>query len=292
MIKYKCPICGSSSNTSYCYDCEKDIPLSQKFDDETESSPSGAWTPTPVNQVTVYKCPSCGATCKTSHCFDCDKDLPMSAKINGIGETPSRTDKSFSRSTGFNINIGGYFSADNNSKRFKINRNGECFNYSDLINYELYENDSVEQKGGIGRAIIGGALFGETGAIVGATTRKSKSMVNSLYIRLTLKSVGMRKITFIDSPTARDGLFYNSLRSLADQIVSELEIIAAENKMADEPVNVKDPPMTQQVQNRSAPSEEPPMLIADELIKLKQLLDMGVLTKEEFDQQKHKLLNR
>ena len=31
--------------------------------------------------------------------------------------------------------------------------------------------------------------------------------------------------------------------------------------------------------------------ITDELIKLKQLLDMGVLTNEEFENQKQKLLN-
>ena len=30
--------------------------------------------------------------------------------------------------------------------------------------------------------------------------------------------------------------------------------------------------------------------VADELLKLKQLLDMGVLTREEFDAQKSKLL--
>ena len=32
--------------------------------------------------------------------------------------------------------------------------------------------------------------------------------------------------------------------------------------------------------------------VADELLKLKQLLDMGVLSQEEFDEQKNKLLNK
>ena len=34
------------------------------------------------------------------------------------------------------------------------------------------------------------------------------------------------------------------------------------------------------------------MSVADELLKLKQLLDMGVLSQEEFDEQKNKLLNK
>lgn len=202
--------------------------------------------------------------------------------------TISSIAKPFSRSTGFNINIGGYFSADSNSKRFRIN--GECFRYGDLINYELCENNSVEQKGGIGRAIIGGALFGETGAIVGASTRESKNMVNSLYIRLTIKSVGMRKISFIESPTARDGMLYSSSRSLADQIISELEIISAENQRSDEPTDAKEISETQQASKPADTPELSPVLVADELLKLKQPLDMGVLTQEEFDQQKRRLL--
>jgi len=32
--------------------------------------------------------------------------------------------------------------------------------------------------------------------------------------------------------------------------------------------------------------------VADELLKLKQLLDMGVLSQEEFNEQKDKLLNK
>ncbi len=38
------------------------------------------------------------------------------------------------------------------------------------------------------------------------------------------------------------------------------------------------------------PKAVQPVSIADELIKLKQLLDAGVLTKEEFDEQKSKLM--
>ena len=34
------------------------------------------------------------------------------------------------------------------------------------------------------------------------------------------------------------------------------------------------------------------VFVADELLKLKQLLDMGVLSQEEFDAQKNKLLSK
>ena len=38
--------------------------------------------------------------------------------------------------------------------------------------------------------------------------------------------------------------------------------------------------------------EQSPTSVADELLKLKSLLDIGVLTEEEFAQQKMKLLNK
>jgi hypothetical protein len=44
--------------------------------------------------------------------------------------------------------------------------------------------------------------------------------------------------------------------------------------------------------NPPNPSRESPVLIADELDKLDELRQRGVLTQEEFDQQKAKLLNR
>lgn len=145
-------------------------------------------------------------------------------------------------------------------------------------------------KGGIGRAIVGGALFGDVGAIVGAQTRKSQNVVDSLYIRLTLKSSGMKKITFINSSTDRNGFIYKTERKSADEVLSELDLILAENQSAAIRETAQPQPVSVSVQQPQ--SEQSPTLIADELLKLKQLLDMGVLTQEEFDQQKQKLLNK
>lgn len=46
------------------------------------------------------------------------------------------------------------------------------------------------------------------------------------------------------------------------------------------------------VQTATVAAPVAPHLIADELLKLKQLVDMGVLTQEEFDQQKKKILGQ
>lgn len=306
MIKYRCPECGGNCNTSHCFDCDIDIPMSQRFDDSVESEPSEEYRPiqntsyhdTTPGTSSRYKCPDCGAICQSAYCFTCEKDLPFSAQYSAPN-TVSRgnvnvlhyksSNPSYSVTTTFDKKIGLYFAVDSYNKRFKIKGDGSYYTFGDLVNYELYENNSVIQKGGIGRAIVGGALFGEVGAIVGSQTRKSKNYVDSLYIRITLKSSGMKKITFIDSPTDRNGIFYKSERKCADEILSELDLISAENQSAAFQAAAQsqyEQPVQQTTQN-----EQSPTLIADELLKLKQLLDMGVLTQEEFDQQKQKLLN-
>lgn len=296
MTRYKCPFCGASCNTAHCYDCDKDIPMSQRYDDEFESGPSAEYIPvTPANTKQTatysnyagYRCPTCGATCKTSHCFDCDKDLPLSARISGNEAVSSSKPVSFassmSHTASCDVKIGAYFRVDNYGKRFEIYGDRNSYKFDDLVNFELYENDGIEAKGGIGRAIVGGALFGGVGAVVGAATRKSESKVNSLYIRLTLKSVGMKKIVFISSSTPRNSFVYKTQRKAADEIMSQLELIAENNKVESE---------TARIRQEQAETAVPSGSVADELLKLKQLLDMGVLTDEEFQQQKQKLLNK
>lgn len=303
MIKYRCPECGANCNTSHCYDCDIDIPMSQKFDDATESGPSKEYRPVPntsyrdksLGMSSRYKCPDCGAICQSTYCFTCDKNLPYSALYTAPNTKSSGNFDALhynkSSSEDYEKKAGGYLSVDNINKNFKI-KHGGYHTFGDLVSFELYENNSVLQKGGVGRAIIGGALFGSTGAVVGAITRESKSVVDSLYIRLTMRS-GMEKITFISSPTDRNGMVYKNERRNADEVMSELELIIAENQntATQEALKQETPPAPSPVQQPS-PTEKSPTLIADELLKLKQLLDMGVLTQEEFNQQKQKLLNK
>lgn len=290
MIKYKCPKCGASCRTSHCFDCDKDIPMSCRYDDSEDEQSDTNIVRTP--QGIGYKCPLCGATCRTSHCYDCDRDIPMSTSNNATWhESHSLSNKPTEY---YDISIGKYISVDNCHKRFKIQKDSHAYSFSDLVNYELYENNSVIQEGGVGRAIVGGALFGNVGAVVGAQTRKSRSVVDSLYIRLTLKSSGMKTITFINSPIDRSSFIYKTELQSANEVLSELELIAAVNRNGEVQTTANQqsepqpaPPLVQQ----TIRNDQPHTLIADELLKLKQLLDMGVLTQEEFDQQKQKMLN-
>ena len=66
----------------------------------------------------------------------------------------------------------------------------DWYNFDDLVSYELLEDDSIVTSGGVGQALIGGALFGGVGAIAGGITGKriQKKRVESLYIKVTLNT--------------------------------------------------------------------------------------------------------
>lgn len=304
MIRFKCPKCGASCRTSHCFDCDIDIPMSQRFDDGTgndgdagldfgilskrSSYDQSRLSGTSDTRTIRYKCSECGALCRTSHCYDCDIDLPMSSRFDSDVGFVSEHPMGITVSAEDDKRIGLYLTVDRSNKRFKFRGDSNFYSFDDLVNYELCENNETIQIGGIGRAAVGGALFGDAGVAAGAQTGKTHNIVEKLYIRLSLKSVGLKTITFIYSQADKSSFTYKRERKYADAVLSELDLILAENQSAAAQTAAQPTPAP--VRQPSQP-EKSPALVADELLKLKQLLDMGVLSQEEFDRQKQKLLN-
>ncbi len=65
-----------------------------------------------------------------------------------------------------------YLQIDDTHKAFKAG--GSIFEFSNLLNFELLEDGETITKGGLGRAVAGGLLFGGVGAIVGGVTGGKK----------------------------------------------------------------------------------------------------------------------
>ncbi len=76
------------------------------------------------------------------------------------------------------------------------NINPIVFSFSEIEDYRIEnvgEKVVTKTKGGIGRALVGGAVFGAAGAIVGATTAKTETKttggIATLYIDLNLQGI-------------------------------------------------------------------------------------------------------
>ncbi len=150
-----------------------------------------------------------------------------------------------------------------------------AFSYDQLVDFELLEDGTGIASGGVGRAIVGGLLFGVTGAIVGATTRSSKPTCESLKIKLTIKNYSQSAfyISLIESGGLRkDSPAYKNIFGKSQNVISKFQLIVDElNK---EPQRVS-------YNNMSG---------ADELRKYKALLDDGIINEEEFNLKKRRIL--
>lgn len=107
--------------------------------------------------------------------------------------------------------------------------NNVWFNFSDLISYELIEDDSVVTSGGVGQALIGGALFGGFGAVAGGITgkRTQKKKVESLCIKATLNSFDCPcvLIPLLSKPTKINSSEYKRAFDEAHHILSAFDVI-------------------------------------------------------------------
>lgn len=187
----------------------------------------------------------------------------------------------------FNANkkVGNFIHFDDTNKKIAIPRTNlsgkvkdlRIYNYSDLVDYELLEDGNSVSKGGVGRALVGGTLFGGIGAIVGGSTgHKQKKTCSKLQIKITMNSMETPTvyINFIETETKKDGFLYKQLFPQAQEILSLLNIITQSIKTDFETTT----------ESNTAISS------ADEILKFKQLFDSGIISQEEFEAKKKQLL--
>ena len=150
------------------------------------------------------------------------------------------------------------------------------FNYDQIISYELLEDGTSIASGGLGRAAVGGFLFGGVGAVVGGLTRSYKGACTRLQIKLTVKDYDDPAffITLINSPTKKDSIAYKTYIKEAESIISKLQLIVGNREEAKADMLP------------SANTES----VADQIRSFKALLDDGIITQEEFDAKKKQLL--
>lgn len=124
-----------------------------------------------------------------------------------------------------------YLQIDTDNKLFKI-KNVPCnkiFNFDDIIDFELLEDDISVASGGLGRALVGGVALGGAGAVVGAVTGKkvTKKKITKLFIKLTLNDFDFPciMITLIDKPVKTSSKDYKKAFNEAHQLLSTLNVM-------------------------------------------------------------------
>lgn len=105
--------------------------------------------------------------------------------------------------------------------------------YDDILSVELFEDKRSITKSVrssmIGRALVGGALFGGPGAIIGGLTGKQKSTdkVNDIYVKIIVNDINnsSHSISFLESECNKGGIIYNAAINKARQCYDIMNII-------------------------------------------------------------------
>ncbi|MBP5842757.1 SHOCT domain-containing protein [Lactiplantibacillus plantarum] len=146
--------------------------------------------------------------------------------------------------------------------------------FSDLTSYKTIESPTTINKNhGLSRSIVGGLVAGPTGAVLGAFSgNKSYDAVSKMAVVLYFNNNYSKQLNYISTETKIDSMYYRDEQEKMQRFCVRLDKILVENEN-NEPTTLSTPTNS-----------------ADELRKLKSLLDDGILTEEEFAAKKKQIL--
>lgn len=110
----------------------------------------------------------------------------------------------------------------------RYNSNPKFMKFSDLLEFEIYEDGNSIAKGKTGRALVGGVLFGVVGAVAGSAGKKEiKNTCSALQVRIRVNDLQCPEITMpiIMSETKKDTPYYRLSLEQAKQIAATLAYI-------------------------------------------------------------------
>ena len=103
------------------------------------------------------------------------------------------------------------------------------YSFEDLVSYELIVNNQTVVSGGVGQALVAGAMFGAIGAVAGGivSKRKSTSKILNMTVRVTSNDFN-KPVVFIDlirKPVKNTSKEYKEAVENAQRIMGALDVI-------------------------------------------------------------------
>ena len=174
-----------------------------------------------------------------------------------------------------------FINNENRTISFTIsNLKSREYKFADLLRYEITEDGDSVVKGTAGRALVGGMFFGLGGAIIGSSmSRKVKNKCSQLNVIIYLNDVNNPTINIpvLNVETNKNSDIYRNAISLAQEICGTLEYAMNQKTL-------QESSSSNEAQQKEEPSKK------EQLKELKEMLDEGLITQEEFDKKKKQIL--
>lgn len=166
-------------------------------------------------------------------------------------------------------------------KGLPLGLRSEEISIDSIVGYSYVEDDKKYGVGHIvGSALVGGALFGGAGAIIGSVIGSNPGRkINYIGVEITYERDNTCELLHADiykgKPIKASGFTYNGSLETAKLLMGQLDLL------------MKKPSATGEKQSETTAQMASS---ADEIRKYKELLDEGILTEEEFAAKKNQLL--
>lgn len=169
----------------------------------------------------------------------------------------------------------------------------KVYKYKDILKSEIQTDGisvtSTNRGSQIGGALLGGLLIGGVGAIIGGLSgsKTSQDKIKKIELNIIVNDTTspIQKIAFLDSEYSSYAKDSQEYKDAYNKAYHCHQLIGVLIRQADE-----EDKRAEQVNTSPHVNDQQGLSIADELRKLKQLKEEGILTDEEFDTQKKKLI--
>jgi len=159
------------------------------------------------------------------------------------------------------------------------------FSYLDLFSVEIFEDGTsvtkTERGSQIGGALVGGILLGGVGAIMGGLSgsKETSQKIKRIDLRLRVNDTKnpLHEVRFLNRESTKDAYAYKEAIKSARHWHGLAEVLIKRADMEEKAKRRDRPQITQNTPSAS---------VADEISKLAELHKAGVITLEEFKQQK------
>lgn len=147
--------------------------------------------------------------------------------------------------------------------------------FNEINSYEIVCDKRIINNDSLKNTAAGKYVAGGVGALIGAlSSLSSGEYITKLQIKLNINDFNNPcvYVKYITRRVKKNSQMAKDLIKMCDEDLAKLEIVVKKNRKTESPKSQSNDPI-------------------EEVKKLKELLDMGILTQDEFDKKKKELLN-